>query len=386
MSRCKALILAWLFALQIAPMAYAQAPIASHDFSKPVLLRSPNPADQGMVATNSVIGEPNKVAIKKAPVRGIDPNLLKMTPGQRRDALLKRQSAATVLLEGHEKPIVSIAWSKDGKRIATGSRDGTARIWDPATGKQEYRLENESPVVLLAFTPNGKQLLTGPGIANLSDIHESLRKNTPLNTSGKIILWDAATGKKVKVFDAGQTELLSVAISPKSDFVVGAGRDKSLCVWSIDKVEIVHKWELDVPLVQVRFTPDGNVLGAGFDEKVVRVFNPATRKELPPFKGMQGPVFGFALSTDGKHVLATCAAKFSTPLDEKNAFERTVVGAATLGISEIANAFQTKNETPTTLWHVPTREVRFQGPGKDFGALKMTQFGFDFFEVFNATR
>jgi len=214
MSRCKALILAWLFALQIAPMAYAQAPIAPHDFLKPVLLRSPNPADQGMVATNSVIGEPNKVAIKKAPVRGIDPNLLKMTPGQRRDALLKRQSAATVLLEGHEKPIVSIAWSKDGKRIATGSRDGTARIWDPATGKQEYRLENESPVVLLAFTPNGKQLLTGPGIANLSDIHESLRKNTPLNTSGKIILWDAATGKKVKVFDAGQTELLSSLFRP----------------------------------------------------------------------------------------------------------------------------------------------------------------------------
>jgi eukaryotic-like serine/threonine-protein kinase len=55
-----------------------------------------------------------------------------------------------------------VAWSPDGKRLATGSRDGTAKVWDAASGQELLTLKGHSNFVIsIAWSPDGKRLATG---------------------------------------------------------------------------------------------------------------------------------------------------------------------------------------------------------------------------------
>ena len=82
-------------------------------------------------------------------------------------------------LKGHTGWVNSVAFSPDGKRIVTGSRDDTARIWDAETGKELQKLEGyASTVNSVAFSPDGKKIVTGStdGTARIWDIAMSVRQ------------------------------------------------------------------------------------------------------------------------------------------------------------------------------------------------------------------
>ena len=71
-------------------------------------------------------------------------------------------AAATARLEGHGSAVGSVVFSPDGTRLATGSDDRTARLWDLATGAETARLEgHEGAVMSVAFSPDGTRLATG---------------------------------------------------------------------------------------------------------------------------------------------------------------------------------------------------------------------------------
>ncbi|HEX9990004.1 MAG TPA: WD40 repeat domain-containing protein [Chloroflexia bacterium] len=73
--------------------------------------------------------------------------------------LASRQSTAT--LTGHKSQVVSVAWSPDSKKIASGSWDRTARVWDVATGQSIATFEHPDFVTSVAWSPDSKYLATG---------------------------------------------------------------------------------------------------------------------------------------------------------------------------------------------------------------------------------
>jgi dipeptidyl aminopeptidase/acylaminoacyl peptidase len=111
-----------------------------------------------------------------------------------------------LVLESHTNPgwVFSVAWSPDGKRLAVGSRDGTLKVWEAATGRQLLSLKGHASGVLsVVWSPDGKRIATG-------------------SEDGTAKVWEAADGPAVQEWarqDHALEELLAVCAfrSPRAE-------------------------------------------------------------------------------------------------------------------------------------------------------------------------
>ena len=106
------------------------------------------------------------------------------------DAATGRQLFA---ISGHQSPVWSVAFSPDGKRIVSGSRDGMVRVSDAATGQEVLTLKCDSELASVAFSPDGKRIVSG---------------------GGPVKVWDATTGQELLTFHRHASGVLGVAFSP----------------------------------------------------------------------------------------------------------------------------------------------------------------------------
>jgi WD40 repeat protein len=71
-------------------------------------------------------------------------------------------STALLMYHGHTNRIMSLAWSPDGKEIASGSADGTVQVWDASTGKTLLTYRGHTGFVgTVAWSPDGKDIASG---------------------------------------------------------------------------------------------------------------------------------------------------------------------------------------------------------------------------------
>src|SRR5205823_875909 len=90
-------------------------------------------------------------------------------------------------LIGHQEAVIAVSWSSDGQRLATGSRDRTAKVWEAATGRELLLLKGHTSLVRsVAWSPDGQRLATGSGDATAK-------------------VWEAATGRELLTLE-GHTD------------------------------------------------------------------------------------------------------------------------------------------------------------------------------------
>jgi WD40 repeat protein len=144
--------------------------------------------------------------------------------------------------------VVDVAFSPDGKYLATAGDDKTARVWDPATGSEISRMSHDNNVRMVAFSPDGEYLAT-------AEVSPNTTAGTPAH------VWDPATGSEISRMNHDDV-IRMIAFSPDGKYLATASDDKTARVWDPTTGSEVARMDHDAAVAAVAFSPDGKYLAS----------------------------------------------------------------------------------------------------------------------------
>lgn len=271
------------------------------------------------------------------------------------------QQATTIgTLDGHTDIVYAIAWSPDGKTLATAGFDNTVRLWDAATRKEIRSYEGHTRIVMtVAISPDGKQILSGgndntarlwdypaadagkakpkdapkakaktkdqpkasPGAGRTFTGHAGAIYGVAWRPDGKQIataaadktarLWDPVKGTQIRSIAAHKTTVYGAAFNPRGDILATCGDDRLIKYWNpADGKELRKSEGHGGEVYCVAWSPDGSRLASGSVDKTIRIWNAADGKERNKLDGHPDDIYAVAFRGDGRRLASVGAAGF----------------------------------------------------------------------------
>jgi WD40 repeat protein len=193
-------------------------------------------------------------------------------------------------LEEHFSAVYSVAFSPDGARIVSGSKDKTVCIWDTITGNVIVgpMIGHTQEVNLVTFSPDGSK------VASCSD-------------DTTIRIWDSHTGAPVSQPFCGHTGwVYAIAYSPDGKKIASASVDGTIRVWDAVTGHVIFDPIEDHrhSVWSVVFSPDGALLASASSDESIHINNATTGATITSLQGHSDSVYWIAFSPDGKWIVS----------------------------------------------------------------------------------
>jgi len=193
-----------------------------------------------------------------------------------------------------EKRVDAVAFDLTGHWMATagnyhwqGNYSWQILIWDFQTGMFVRQLAlQQGPVTSVAFSPDGRILATA-------------------SKNSEVALWDVTTAALIRSLRGHKDSVRSVVFSPDGRALASASADRSVKLWDVEAGRELRTLQGHTDAVNaVAFSPDGRVLATASSDKRVRLWNPETGELIRTLAGHRAPVVTIGFRPDGK-VLAS---------------------------------------------------------------------------------
>ncbi len=204
-----------------------------------------------------------------------------------------------IRLNQHTEAITALAFTPDGKMLASASQDRTIRLWEMPSGKPLGLLKGKVPefyeFYALAISPDGKRLAAaGSG--------DSESKHYPVK------LWDIATGQELANLKGHTAPLHSLAFSADGRTLASAGDDNFIKLWDVSANSLKERATLTCPsggATALSFSPESKTLAISHNNGLLSLWESATGKETSNTlaQNFSGPFF-LSFSRDGKFILS----------------------------------------------------------------------------------
>ncbi|HEX6480831.1 MAG TPA: NB-ARC domain-containing protein [Ktedonobacteraceae bacterium] len=189
--------------------------------------------------------------------------------------------------QAHSAAVQALAFSPDEQALATGSWDGTIKLWNVENGALLWQGQHAGSVHRLAFRPDGRTLASG-------------------GDDAVIRLWEVSTGKHLQTLSCQSSPIYALAWSPDGCLLAGGSFDGSIHLWEMQGGQAA---QLDSatctlmghsgPVWSVAFAPDGRTLASGSFDRTVRLWDMESLEGRETLVGHTAPVNAVAWSPDG---------------------------------------------------------------------------------------
>jgi WD40 repeat protein len=187
-------------------------------------------------------------------------------------------------LSGHSDYVSSVAWSPDGTKIASVSYK-TINIWNASSGSLLRNLSGHSGYLLsVAWSPDGTKLVSG-------------------SEDNTIKIWDASSGSVLKTLSGHDDEVRSVAWSPDGTKIASGSYDKTIKIWDVSSGSVLKTLSgHNMSVYSVAWSPDGTKIASGSWDETVRIWNASSGSLLRNLSGHSDYVYPVAWSPDGTKI------------------------------------------------------------------------------------
>lgn len=197
--------------------------------------------------------------------------------------------------DGHRDCVASVAVARDGRTLATGSYDHEVRLWDVSSERTIHRLiGHRGAVISVAFHPDGKSIATG-------------------SIDGTVRLWNVVTGRPKDTLEGHQSWVNSVVFAADGRTLASASSDATVRVWNVSPSGLRSSFGLTKAEVRsIALSPDSRLLAAGVRYGDVQVWDMAAEAVRWRLVGHKSDVWSVVFAPDGK-TLATGNGDWNEP-------------------------------------------------------------------------
>src|SRR5207237_108071 len=211
---------------------------------------------------------------------------------------------------GHSDNVDTLAWSPDGKRIASGSDDETVQVWNAFDGKKanthsgpakEWWDWGRRAVHALAWSPDSQYIASG-------------------GTDGTVQIWRATDGKQILTYKghSGGETVNAIAWSPDGQRIASGSKDGTVQVWNPANGKLIYTYQghishqsilgLEIPIpntspvLAVAWSPDSKRIASASTDDTVQVWDALDGKDVYTYRGHTEDVNTVAWSPDGQYL------------------------------------------------------------------------------------